>query len=57
MKIDQMFGSPIYPPKGATILQTIWPYIQKPDKKKALNCCNGKQLKLQKQRTHKSPLP
>ena len=57
MEINQMFGSPIYPPKGATILQTIWSYIQKHDKKKARNCCNGKQLKRQKQQTNKSPLP
>ena len=51
-----MFGSPVNPPKGATILQTIWSYIQKPDKKKSRNCCNGKQLKHQKHRTHKNPL-
>ena len=56
MAMDQMFGEPVLPPKGTNILQTIWSYVQKPDKKKARNCCNGKQLKHQKMKMHNSPL-
>ena len=57
MEIDKIFGLPTHPPKGATILQTIWSYIKKPNKKKAQNCCNGKQLKRQNKCVHKIPIP
>ena len=33
MELDNMYGPPVFPPKGATILQTIWSYIEKTDKK------------------------
>ena len=57
MDMDNMHGAPVFPPKGATILQTIRTYLEKPDKKKFRNCCNGSQLKRQKQKSQKSPLP
>ena len=57
MNMDNMYGPPVFPPKGATILQTIWTYLEKPDKKKSRNCCNGKQLKRQKRGIQRSPLP
>ena len=34
MEIDEMFGPPTHPPKGATILQTIWSSFKKPTRKR-----------------------